>query len=49
MLEAWSALGDDGQEAAWWIRKAGGDHYDEHLARLRDWAAELGERRSTLP
>ena len=49
MLDACSTLGDEGEEPAWWIRTSGGDHYDEHLARLRDWAAELVERRSTLP
>ena len=32
-------------EAAWWIRKAGPEHYDEHLARLREWVAELERRR----
>ena len=27
--------------AAWWVRKAGPDHYGEHLPRLRDWIAEI--------
>ena len=49
MLDACSTLGDEGEEPAWWIRTSGGDQYDKHLARLRDWAAELVERRSTLP
>jgi hypothetical protein len=49
MLDACFALGEEGEEPAWWIRTSGGDHYDEHLARLRDWAAELVGRRSTLP
>ena len=49
MLDACSTLGDEGEEPAWWIRTSGGDQYDKHLARLRDWAAELAERRSTLP
>ncbi len=35
-------------EGAWWIRKSGGDHYDEHLGRLRDWIAELIQRRAEL-
>ncbi len=42
MLLAWSQLGDLTPEAAFWIRKAGADHYREHLARLREWVAELG-------
>lgn len=25
-----------------WLRKAGPDHYAEHLPRLREWAARLG-------
>ena len=33
-------------EAAWWIRKSGGDHYAEHLDRLREWIAELIARRT---
>ena len=49
MLDACSTLSYGGEEPAWWIRTSGGDHYDEHLARLRDWAAELAERRSKLP
>ena len=27
--------------AAWWVWKAGPDHYGEHLPRLREWVAEL--------
>ena len=34
MLEEWYALGEPTEEAAWWIRKSGGDHYAEHLDRL---------------
>jgi hypothetical protein len=42
MLQAWGALGDDlPDEARFWIRKAGAEHYDEHLPRLREWVAEL--------
>jgi hypothetical protein len=41
MLQAWSALPAPTDEAAWWIRKAGPEHYGEHLPRLRDWVAEL--------
>jgi hypothetical protein len=27
--------------AAWWVWKAGPEHYGEHLPRLREWVAEL--------
>ena len=45
MLDEWSDLGDATEEAAWWIRKSGGDHYADHVGRLREWVAELIERR----
>ena len=45
MIEAWSLLVRPDDEAAWWIRKAGSDHYAEHLGRLRAWVAELIARR----
>jgi hypothetical protein len=41
MLQAWGALGDLPDVARFWIRKAGAEHYDEHLPRLREWVAEL--------
>ncbi len=41
MLVAWSELPELTPEAAFWIRKAGAEHYDEHLPRLREWVAEL--------
>jgi hypothetical protein len=46
MLEAWFALSGPDEAANQWIRKAGAEHYGEHLARLRDWVAELVELRS---
>jgi hypothetical protein len=46
MLQAWTELRDQGDEAAWWTRKAGGDHYWEHLPRLEEWVEELISRRS---
>lgn len=45
MVDEWSLLREPNDEAAWWIRKSGGDHYAEHLARLREWTAELLDRR----
>jgi hypothetical protein len=45
MIQEWYLLHDPSDEAAWWIRKTGGDHYGEHLGRLREWTAELLERR----
>lgn len=46
MVQEWFLLRQPTDEAAWWIRKTGGDHYDEHLGRLREWTAELIERRA---
>jgi hypothetical protein len=46
MVQEWWLLHDPSDEAAWWIRKSGGDHYAEHLGRLREWTAELIERRT---
>ncbi len=46
MLQEWHGLPDRDDEAAWWIRKSGGDHYAEHLGRLREWTAELIGRRA---
>ena len=41
MLESWYALSPGNDAAAWWVSKAGADHYREHLVRLRAWVAEL--------
>ena len=49
MVQEWHALPDPSAEAAWWIRKSGVDHYAEHLGRLREWVAELIERRNSEP
>jgi hypothetical protein len=46
MLQEWSGLEARTDEAAWWIRKSGSDHYSEHLGRLRDWVDELVARRA---
>lgn len=34
-------LNDISGDAAVWLRKAGPDHYDEHLPRLREWVKEV--------
>jgi hypothetical protein len=49
MLQEWYFLDHPTDEAAWWIRKSGCDHYAEHLQRLREWIAELIERRPAEP
>jgi hypothetical protein len=46
MLEAWFGLRSPDEAANQWIRKAGAEHYGEHLSRLRDWVAELVELRN---
>ena len=45
MLDEWYHLPEAGEEAAWWVRKSGRDHYAEHLGRLREWVDELVARR----
>jgi hypothetical protein len=47
MLGAWNDLGELAPDAAFWIGKAGADHYAEHLPRLREWVAELHAGRSS--
>jgi len=49
MLEEWFGLHEPSDEAAWWIRKGGPDHFDEHLDRLREWVTELVARRPSEP
>jgi catechol 2,3-dioxygenase-like lactoylglutathione lyase family enzyme len=41
MLIASAAVGEPDADADFWIRKAGPDHYAEHLPRLREWVDEL--------
>jgi hypothetical protein len=45
MLQAWSELREPTDEAAWWVRKSGVEHYAEHTPRLRAWVAELANAR----
>jgi hypothetical protein len=49
MLQVWYELREPTDEAAWWIRKSGPEHYAEHLPRLRAWVAELIARRVEDP
>lgn len=41
MIAEWFGQPVAGEEAAWWIRKSGSEHYAEHVRRLREWVAEL--------
>ena len=45
MVVEWHGLAVPTDEAAWWIRKSGSEHYAEHVPRLREWVAELIARR----
>ena len=45
MREAWFSLRKGSAESDWWIAKSGAPHYEEHLARLREWVAELRSER----
>lgn len=49
MIQEWHLLDQPTDEAAWWIGKSGGDHYADHLDRLREWATELKARRVPEP
>ena len=46
MIQDWFALPSRDDEAAWWVHKSGGEHYAEHLPRLREWVDELKGRRA---
>jgi hypothetical protein len=45
LLSAWAQLPEVTPEAAYWVRKAGPEHYEEHLPRLEAWLEELERRR----
>jgi hypothetical protein len=50
MLGTWHELREPTDEAAWWIRKSGAEHFAEHLEPLRTWVAELiGRRGAATP
>ena len=44
MLRAWHALPERNPAASWWVHKAGPEHYQEHLGRLREWVQTLRSR-----
>jgi hypothetical protein len=48
MLEVWYALPSRNDAAAWWVAKAGAEHYREHLGRLRLWVALLQRDRDRV-
>ena len=41
LLSAWAQLPEITPPAAYWVRKAGPDHYAEHMPRLEAWLDEL--------
>jgi hypothetical protein len=41
MLRAWRSLPERSSEADRWIAKAGPEHYEEHLQRLREWVSQV--------
>lgn len=45
LLAAWAQLPEVTDAAAYWVRKAGPDHLEEHLPRLEQWIEELTGRR----
>jgi hypothetical protein len=45
MLAVWYGLPEYSDAAAWWVAKAGADHYREHLGRMREWVSTLLARR----
>ena len=47
MLIASAGVREVNEDAAFWIRKAGPDHYAEHLPRLREWVKEVGMHSGT--
>lgn len=46
LLRAWAELPEITDAAAYWVHKAGPEHYAEHLPRLEAWVEELTQRRS---
>jgi hypothetical protein len=48
MLAVWYALPSRTDAAAWWVAKAGAEHYREHLGRLRSWVSRLRSTRAPI-
>jgi hypothetical protein len=46
LLRAWAQLPEITPDATYWVRKAGPEHYAEHLPRLEAWVDQLSNRRS---
>ena len=46
LLRAWAQLPEITPAATYWVRKAGPEHYAEHLPRLEAWVDQLSNRRS---
>lgn len=44
LLRAWVQLPEVTSAAAYWVRKAGPEHYAEHMPRLEAWVEELSRR-----
>ncbi len=44
LMRAWTQLPEITPEAMYWVRKAGPEHYAEHLPRLESWVEELTQR-----
>lgn len=44
LLRAWAELPEVTPAAAAWVRKAGPEHYAEHLPRLEAWLDEISKR-----
>jgi hypothetical protein len=45
LLRAWAQLPAITPDATYWVRKAGPEHYAEHLPRLEAWVDQLSHRR----
>ncbi len=45
LLRAWAQLPEITPAATFWVRKAGPEHYAEHLPRLEAWVDQLSLRR----
>lgn len=44
LMRAWAQLPEITPAASYWVRKAGPEHYAEHLPRLEAWVDKLAQR-----